>query len=371
VPAPGHRAILSPMLELMATLDDWATSDPVMALATVVRTSGSTPRAPGAHLLVSSDGRMAGSVSGGCLESAVIQEAQATLAGEAAPRILPYGISDELGWEVGLACGGKVDVFVEVLRWDGSDPALVALREAALSQRPVALLRVLTGEHAGARAACEEGGSMVGDLGDPAVESAAASVAAGHLISGLPGIEEVAGVSLFIDPIVPAPRLVIVGAVHVAIPLARMARTAGYRTVVIDPRRAFLTRERIPDADELIAQWPDDALPGLALGPRDAAVCLAHDPKFEDPALGILLRSPVGYVGAIGSRSTHAKRVARLEQAGLDQDAIARIHSPIGLDLGASTPDEIALAILAEVVAVRRGGRGGALSAALAAPATA
>jgi xanthine dehydrogenase accessory factor len=157
--------------------------------------------------------------------------------------------------------------------------------------------------------------------------------------------------------------------VHIAIPLARMAKTAGYRIVVIDPRRAFLTQERIPDGDELIARWPEDALSGLALGPRDAAVCLAHDPKFEDPALGILLRSPLGYVGAIGSRSTHAKRVARLHQAGLDEDAISRIHSPIGLDLGAATPDEIALAILAEVVAVRRGRRGGALSAEAAAPA--
>jgi xanthine dehydrogenase accessory factor len=359
------------MLELLATLDDWATSDPVMALATVVRTSGSTPRPPGARLLVSREGRMAGSVSGGCLETAVVQEAQATLAGKAPPRVLPYGISDELGWEVGLACGGTVDVFVETLRWDGSDPALVALREAAAAQRPLALLSVISGEHAGARAVYDEAARLVGDLGDPGVGRDAAAAAGRHLISGLPGIEEAAGVSLFIDPIVPAPRLVIVGAVHVAIPLARMARTAGYRTIVIDPRRAFLTRERIPDAGELIAQWPDDALPGLALGPRDAAVCLAHDPKFEDPALTVLLRGQAGYVGAIGSRSTHAKRVARLRQAGIDEEAISRIHSPIGLDLGALTPDEIALAILAEVVAVRRGHRGGSLSVPPAAPAPA
>ena len=182
------------MLELLATLDDWATSDPVMALATVVRTGGSTPRPPGARLLVSRDGRMVGSVSGGCLELAVIQEAQATLAGEAPPRILPYGISDELGWEVGLACGGTVDIFVETLRWDGSDPALVALREAATAQRPLALLTVLTGEHAGARAASDETARLVGDLGDPAVGMAATAAAASHLISGLPGVEDVVGV---------------------------------------------------------------------------------------------------------------------------------------------------------------------------------
>jgi xanthine dehydrogenase accessory factor len=361
-PDASHGAILKPVRELLTTLDDWATSNPVMALATVVRTAGSTPRSPGARLLVSRDGRMAGSVSGGCLESAVIQEAQATLAGEAPPRILRYGISDELGWEVGLACGGSMEIFVETLRWDGSDPALVAVQEAVHVRHPVALLSVVTGEHVGARAAADEEAHLVGTLGDRAAESAALTAAASRLTSALPGIENVSGLSVFIDPIVAAPQLVIVGAVEIAIHLARLAKTAGYRIVVIDPRRAFLTEDRIPDADLLIPQWPDEALPALALGPRDAAVCLAHDPKFEDPALGILLRSRVGYVGAIGSRSTHAKRVTRLQQEGLDALAISRIHSPIGLDLGAATPQEIALAILAEVVAARRGRPGGALS---------
>jgi len=357
------------MLELLTALDEWAATDPLMALATVVRTSGSTPRAPGARLLVSRDGRIAGSVSGGCLETAVIEEAQRTLAGAAPPRVLEYGISDELGWEVGLSCGGSVSVFVETLRWDGSDPALVAVREAADGQRPVALLSVIAGEHAGARAAVDADARIVGSLGDRSADTAAAPAAKSHLVSGLPGIEDADGFAIFIDPIVPPPRLIIVGAVHIAIPLARMARAAGQRVVVIDPRRAFLTAERIPDAHELIARWPQDALPELRLGPRDAAVCLAHDPKFEDPALAILLRSPVGYVGAIGSRSTHAKRVTRLDQAGLDEAAISRLHAPVGLDLGAATPEEIALAILAEVVAVRRGRRGVPLSERPAAPA--
>jgi xanthine dehydrogenase accessory factor len=350
------------MRELLGTLDDWATSDPVMALATVVRTAGSTPRSPGARLLVSRDGRVAGSVSGGCLESAVIEEAQATLAGEAPPRILHYGISDDLGWEVGLACGGSVDIFVETLCWDGSDPAQVAVREAVRVRRPVALLTVVAGEHTGARATADEEARLVGSLGDGATELAALTAAAGRLTSGLPGIENVSGISLFIDPIDAAPQLVIIGAVEIAIHLARLAKTAEYRVVVIDPRRTFLTEERIPDADLLIPQWPDEALPGLVLGPRDAAVCLAHDPKFEDPALGVLLRSRVGYVGAIGSRSTHAKRVTRLQQEGLSALAVSQIHSPVGLDLGAATPQEIALAILAEVVATRRGRSGGALS---------
>jgi len=350
------------MRDLLPSLDDWSTTDRDLALATVVRTAGSTPRPAGARLLVTRDGRMAGSVSGGCLEAAVIQEAQATLAGESPPRILHYGISDELGWEVGLACGGTVDVFVETVRWNGSDPVLDAVRAALVEDRPLALLSVVEGEHAGARAAVAGDGRWIGSLGDAACDAAAHGAASSRLASGLAGIEEIAGVSVFVDPIVPAPRLAIVGAVHIAIPLCRMANAAGYSVIVVDPRAAFLTEARIPDAAQLIARWPDDALPQLDLGPRDAAVCLAHDPKFEDPALAVLLRSRVGYIGAIGSRTTHGKRVGRLREAGFEEEAVARIHSPVGLDLGAATPAEIAVAILAEVVAVRRGRSGGTLS---------
>jgi xanthine dehydrogenase accessory factor len=346
------------MRELLPTLDDWAARDPDLAIATVVATAGSTPRPTGARLLVDRDGRMAGSVSGGCLEAAVIGEAQSTLAGEAPPRLLHYGISDEMGWEVGLACGGSVDIFVETVRWDGTDPVLVAVRDAVRAERGVALLTVVDGDAAGARVAIFDDGSMVGSLGDAARDTAVGEAARPRLVSGLAGREEVAGVSVFVDPIVPAPQLAVIGAVHIAIPLTRMAKAAGYRVSVIDPRTAFLTVERLPDADARIARWPDDALPDLQLGPRDAAVCLAHDPKFEDPALGVLLRSRVGYVGAIGSRTTHGKRVARLREAGFDDEAIGRIHSPVGLDLGAATPEEIAVSILAEVVASRRGRAG-------------
>lgn len=356
------RPILRSMRELLATLDEWAPSDPDMALATVVRTAGSTPRPAGARLLVGRDGRMAGSVSGGCLESAVVLEAQATLAGEAPPRVVHYGISDELGWEVGLACGGSVDVFIETLRWDGSDPALEATRAAIATGRGVALISAISGLRAGARTAVVEGSPPVGSLPDPADTPALVALAERALASGIAATLEVGAATVFVEPIVPAPHLAVIGAVHIAIPLTAMARAAGYRVSVVDPRRAFLTEERIGRADRLVAAWPDEALPGLALGGRDAAVCLAHDPKFEDPALAVLLRTRVGYIGAIGSRSTHAKRVARLREAGFDEAAIARVHSPVGLDLGAATPAEIAVAILAEMVAVRRGRAGGALS---------
>ena len=351
------------MRDLLPTVDDWSASDPLLAVATVVRTSGSTPRPAGARLLVSRDGRMAGSVSGGCLESAVVLEAQSTIAGDAPARLLHYGISDELGWSVGLACGGSVDIFVETLRGDGSDPALQAVAKETEAERPIALLSVIDGANVGRRAAVVEETRVVGSLGDPAADAAAPLAVATRLASGLPGVEEIAGIQVFVDPIVPTPQLAVIGAVHIAIPLSTMARAGGYRVTVIDPREAFLTRERLPDADRLVAAWPDEALPRLALGPRDSAVCLAHDPKFEDPALTTLLTTRVGYIGAIGSRSTHAKRVARLHQAGFDDEAIGRIHSPVGLDLGAATPAEIAIAILAEMVAVRRGRSGGASSA--------
>ena len=347
------------MRDLLPTIKAWGAADPDLALATVVRTSGSTPRPIGAHLLVTRDGRMEGSVSGGCLEGAVVLEAQATIEGDAPPRVLHYGISDELGWSVGLSCGGEVDVFVEPLRGDGSDDVLRAVADAVAAERPVALLTSLSGPTAGARVAVVGDEAPVGAVG-AGVDVAA--LAAAHLASGLPGMELADGVEVFVEPIVRDPRLAVIGAVHIAVPLTAMAAAAGYRVTVIDPRAAFLTRERMPLAHQLVGAWPDEALPALDLGPTDAAVCLAHDPKFEDPALQFLLRSSAGYIGAIGSRKTHAARVARLREAGFGDADIARVHSPVGLDLGAVTPAEIAVAILAEIIATRRGRRGQSLS---------
>jgi xanthine dehydrogenase accessory factor len=268
-----------------------------------------------------------------------------------------------MGWAVGLSCGGEVDIFVETLESDGSDPVIEAVRTAIETSRPVALLTVLDGEHAGGRAAATAGGGLVGSLGAVFTEQATVAAARPRLASGLPGVEEIAGVRVFVDPIVPAPQLVVIGAVHIAIPLTKMAVAAGFIVSVVDPRTAFNNAERITNAERLVTAWPDEALPRFDLGPRDAAVCLAHDPKFEDPALTALLRTETGYIGAIGSRGTHAKRVVRLHEAGFTDTDIARIHSPVGLNLGAQTPEEIAVAILAEIVAVRRGKDAGSMSA--------
>jgi xanthine dehydrogenase accessory factor len=228
------------------------------------------------------------------------------------------------------------------------------------------LVTLVDGDAAGARAAVFDDGTQVGSLGAAGSDPGLLDAVRRRLVSGLSGNEQAGGVLVFVDAIVPAPRLVIVGAVHIAIALSTMASAAGYHVTVIDARAAFLTAERLPAADALVAAWPDQALPGLDLGPRDAAVCLAHDPKFEDPALAALLGSRVGYVGAIGSRTTHAKRVARLRQSGFGDADIARIHSPVGLDVGAVTAEEIAVSILAEVVAARRGRSGGSMSAGVA-----
>jgi len=347
----------------MAALDSWCAGVPAVALATVVSTAGSTPRPPGARLAIAPDGQMVGSISGGCLEADVVEEALRTLAGEAPPRVLHYGIADELGWSVGLACGGEVDVFVQRLDWSLQDELVAALRQAVAEERAVAWCTALEGPAAGASVLAAEAG-WVGDLtwfGD--WEQLSGRVER-RLRSGLSGVEELAAGPVFVQPLVPAPRLVIVGAVDTGSALTELAKPLGYRVTVIDPRERFCTRARFPTADQLLVEWPAGALAQIPLGPRDAAVCLAHDPKFDDPTLLALLHGRVGYIGAVGSRQTQASRRERLLAAGATAADLERIHGPVGLDLGAATPAEMALAILAELVATRYGRSGGELRAA-------
>ena len=346
------------MRDLLPTIEEWAT--PRLGLATVVRTSGSTPRPVGARMLVAPDGRIAGSVSGGCLEADVFEEAQSTLRGERPPRVLHYGISDEMGFEVGLSCGGTVDLLVEAVELD--DPVVARWRAAVSAGEPVALVSLLDGAGAGGHVLVDgTAGTLVGSLGHGAADAAALDLGRTRIESGVAGVAEVAGAAAYVEPFVQPPHLVVIGASDIGAALCGMAQTCGYRVTVVDPRSAFLTRERFPTADALVPLWPDRGLAGIDLGPRDAAVCLSHDPKFDEPTLGALLPSPVGYIGAIGSRRTHAKRVARLRELGFDNATVARVHSPVGLDLGARTPAEIALSILAEAVAARRGRSGAPL----------
>ena len=317
----------------------WHTAGLGVALATVVRTWGSSPRPVGSHMAVCADGAFAGSVSGGCIEGAVIQEAQAAI-DDGQPRLLEFGISDEQAWEVGLACGGRVQVFVEQLTHSQLFPRLMALRAA---QRPAATVTRL----ADGVQALVEADAVGGDL--PLAAADVDRVRAGFA-GGRSEVLDEAG-TLFARVYAPAQRLLIVGAVHISQALAPMAAMAGFDVTVIDPRRAFASTERFPGVT-LLDEWPDDAMQRLAPDSQTAVVTLTHDPKLDDPALAAALASPAFYIGALGSSRTHAKRVARLTEQGL-ADQLARIHAPVGLDLGGRYPVEIAVAILAQIIQTR------------------
>mgnify|MGYP000884922225 CR=1 FL=1 len=320
----------------------WQHADQGVAMATVVATWGSSPRPVGSHLAVNAAGEFAGSVSGGCIEGAVIEEAQAAIA-DGQPRLLEFGVSDEQAWEVGLACGGRVQVHVEKLAPDVFDRLM---RERA-AKRPVARIIRLS-DKASALVAAD------GAMGELALSPSQREALAVRLTSGQSGALDDSG-DIFARVYVPAPRLLIVGAVHIAQALAPMAAMAGFDVTVIDPRRAFASEARFPDI-ALTDEWPDDALSRLVPDAQTAVVTLSHDPKIDDPALAVALASPAFYIGSLGSKRTHEKRIARLTDLGL-ADQIDRIHAPVGLDLGGRYPSEIAVAILGEIIRVRYRGK--------------
>lgn len=346
------------MNDIIESITNWRQERKAVALATVIETWGSSPRQAGAKMAMTPDGQIAGSVSGGCVEGAVYEAGLETLAAKR-PQLLHFGVADETAWEVGLACGGEIEVFVEPLNASLFDQAEKLLAE----EQPFALVSVIGGpaDLLGVRGLAQPSRQPAGEwpAGWPAAllplaEEAIRGGQPVRLAQTLPGSET--ALELFIEPHLPAPRLVMVGGVHIAIALAEMARTVGFRTLVIDPRRAFGSQDRFPHADKLIQAWPEEAFREIELNSAVAAALLTHDPKIDDPALKILLTSDVYYIGALGSRRTHARRQERLRQMGFSQAQIERIHAPIGLDIGAQTPAEIALSVLAEIVAARRQG---------------
>jgi xanthine dehydrogenase accessory factor len=299
-------------------------------LATVMETWGSAPRRVGAQLVIAGDGEMQGSVSGGCVEGAVVLEATDALEkGEA--RVLEYGVSDGDAFAVGLACGGTIRILVEPVGAVMPEDVLRELVAARAAREPVAYEADL---ESGARRLLRDGYPERFAMDRSGFE------AEGRVFVGIHN---------------PPLRLVIVGAVHIAQALVPMARIAGYDATVVDPRGAFGSEARFPGT-ALVDEWPDEALAQIGLDTRTAVVLLTHDPKLDDPALHLALKSRCFYIGALGSTRTHAKRVARLEEAGFDAAAIARIHGPIGLDIGAAGPPEIAVSILAEMTRVLRRG---------------
>jgi len=345
------------MKEVAAELEQWLASGQPVAIATVVRISGSAPRPLGATLVARAEEKIAGSVSNGCVESAVYEEAMAVLK-DGRARVVNYGISDEFAFTVGLSCGGSIDVLVEPVG---------ALHRAALeavrSERPALLVRVVApADRAGTVAVLTEDRAegWSPELAELKV-GALATLGEGRSRTVTARLGE-RDATVFLEAIAMPPLLAIVGATHVGQALAHLAKAVGYRVVVVDPREALANAERFPGM-EIVAAWPQEGLATLRFGPSSAIAILAHDDKFDHPALVAALRSAAGYVGAIGSRTTNEKRVAWLRSQGVADRDIARIHAPIGLDIGATSVEEIALAILAEIVAVRRHRGGRSLSA--------
>jgi xanthine dehydrogenase accessory factor len=346
------------MNEVIEEIQGWMKAGKATALATVVQVTGSSLRPASSKMALTDQQDIAGSVSGGCVEGAIYEEAQDVLR-TGKPKLLRYGVSDERAWEVGLACGGTIQVFVESCSSPAWEGVWAAVRDCLDSHQLAALATVVSGPHMGRKLLLWPDGRQVGSLGSPDLDAFASASAARGWATRAPALatyssaEDAADV--FLDYLAPPPRLVIIGAVHIAIPLVRIAKTLDFTTIVVDPRSAFASRQRFPHADDLLVEWPSAALEKLRPDSATYVVCLSHDDKLDLPALRAALDTPAPYIGILGSRKTHAKRLVALREDGLSEDRLERIHAPIGLDLGARTPEEIALAIMAEIVATQHG----------------
>jgi xanthine dehydrogenase accessory factor len=337
--------------EVLSELERWTQRGDRVALATVIGVQRSAPRPPGAKMAISAGGEVAGSVSGGCVEGAVVEIADGILNG-APPRLQHFGIPDSDAWDVGLPCGGEIDVWVQAY-----EPG--RLEEIARSGGRAAEVTLLEGAGAGAKLLVEADGTRSGSLGAPEFDDEAARIA-GELLWAEHSERRGA---MFVDVVAPPPRLIVFGAVDIASSVCALARASGWRTIVVDPRARFATPERFPDAEQVIVAWPEEAFAQLGgIDPATSIAVLTHDPKLDDAALTIALTSPARFVGAMGSRRAQQARRERLLAAGLPEEAFERLAAPLGLDLGAVNREETALSILAEVVAARHGRDGGHLS---------
>ena len=355
------------MNELLPTIDAWRSEGIAFGRAVLIRTFGSAPRPEGATLLVAQDGRLAGSVSGGCVEGACVEEVLAARRSGLA-RVVRYGITDEQAWDVGLACGSTIDVLIEPeLRPEVEQAARTGAGTAVVIPLPNGAPGAADGPHRAASAP-PAAAYVVGSTGGRHTEAVApepAVLEAAHhaLGAGRSTTLALADRQYFIEAFPIPARLVVFGAVQVAIPLVRFAHEVGFRTIVADARAAFATRERFADADELVVAWPEEVARRIGLQASDSVVVMTHDPKLDEPAIAAAMNAGCGYVGAMGSRRTQQARRQRLLQIGLDERQLDRLRAPVGLDLGGRDPAETALAILAEVVAIRHGATAAPLSA--------
>ncbi len=358
------RDVLADLIEV------WRTGG-TAGVATVVRTFRSAPRPPGAAMVVAPDGTVSGSVSGGCVEGAVYELAGEVVA-DGAPVLQRYGVSDDDAFAVGLTCGGVLDVFVEAVS-QRTFPELEMLLADIDAHRPAAIATVIAHPDPArvGRRLVIRSDAVTGTLGTERADSAVTDDARGLLDTGRSGVltfgpdgeRRGEGMDVFVASFAPRPRMLVFGAIDFAAAVARQGSLLGYRVTVCDARPVFATQARFPTADEVVVEWPNRYLAQQAaagaIDGRTVICLLTHDPKFDVPLLEVALRLPaIGYIGAMGSRRTHEDRIARLREAGLTDDEIGRLSSPIGLDLGARTPEETAVSIAAEIIAQRWGGTG-------------
>ncbi|MFE0450929.1 XdhC family protein [Streptomyces sp. NPDC058914] len=357
------------MLDIAEHLSRWIEADHDFAVATVVGVSGSAPRPPGAALAVNDEGTAVGSVSGGCVEGAVYELCQEVLE-SGTSQVQRFGYSDEDAFAVGLTCGGIIDILITPVRkQDVHRPLFATAVSAVRSGGTVALARVVDGpkDLIGRGLLVKADGSADGSLSDrPELDALVAAEARAQLHAGHTGTIKVGAdglyceqpLQLLVESSSPPPRMIVFGAIDFAAALVRLGRFLGYRVTVCDARPVFATRQRFPEADDVIVEWPHRYLEATDIDERTVLCVLTHDAKFDVPLLERALTLPVAYIGAMGSRRTHADRVRRLREAGTTDEQLARLRAPIGLDLGARTPEETALSIMAELVASRRGGTG-------------
>jgi xanthine dehydrogenase accessory factor len=367
--------------DILDPIAKWWDSGEIFGLATVVRTFRSAPREPGAAMAVSAEGEVTGSVSGGCVEGAVYELAQEVCA-TGQPVLQTYGVSDDDAFAVGLTCGGILHVFVEPVSSE-SFPELAEVVTAIRSGEPVAVATVIEGPgRVGARRViwAEEAAGRPAPAGEPQphhgasgslgagdrLDQAVDDDARGMLAQGLTGVRRYGAhgerrgddLSVFVHSFAPPPRMLVFGAIDFAAAVARAGKFLGYQVTVCDARPIFATPARFPEADEVVVDWPHRYLASTPVDARTVICVLTHDPKFDVPVLEVALRTPAGYIGAMGSRRTHEDRLARLREAGLTEEELSRLRSPIGLDLGARTPEETAVSVAAELIQLRWGGSG-------------
>ena len=356
------------MREFLPALRSWYESGARFGLATVVGVSRSAPRGPGAAMAVGPDDVVLGSVSGGCVEGAVFELAQEVISTGAA-RLETFGYTDEDAIAVGLPCGGEITVLVRAVDTE-TDPTFGDIARSVAEHRPVALATVLDGPAPTGAALAVWPDAVSGSLGASGLDAAVVADARGELAQGATaqrhygphGERRQDEVTVFLQSFAPPPRMLVFGAIDFAAAVAGIGAFLGYRVTVCDAREVFATPRRFPPEAEVVVDWPHRYLRGTKVD-QDTVICvLTHDPKFDVPLIQVALETPAAYIGVMGSRRTHGNRLARLREEGVDEHALARLRAPIGLDLGARTPEEVAVSIAAEIVALRWGGTGAPLS---------